>query len=418
MFMKTKTLLQGTLVLTLSSLLLVQGALAQGGSRAGNDDDDAAPPANQIDQRTGEIMQEAIELINTDKVAEARAKLGELKLDRLSPFERSRVEQMFFSLDIAEDNYAGARTHMEAAIASGGYNDLEISQGRYQLAQLWMQEEKWKEGAAALEEWLKTAVNPNGGVFYLLAAAYYNMDDFDKALPNARKAVDSSETPLEPWLQMLSALLMQKEDYKGAIPVIERQVNMWPTKKQYWTQLASVHAALEDYKNALIVTQMANHAGLLTEGPEFQRMAELMQAEGMPYSAGVVLTKAIDDKKIEPDLKTWERLADYWIGSQEYRKALPILERAGQLADNGNNMFRLGEVNAQLSEWEASEAAIKKALDKGGLRDQAYAQFMLGYALYNQEKYRDAREWFDRASAAPGQRNNSRAYMQIIDSKL
>jgi tetratricopeptide (TPR) repeat protein len=416
MFMKSKILLQGVLALTLSSLLLVDGALAQGGSRASQKDDEAQPA--QIDQRTGEIMTKAIEFLNNDKNAEARATLAELKLDKLSPYERSRVEQMFFSLDVGEEKYASARSHMEAAIASGGMNEVEVSTGSYQLAQLWMQEEKWKEGAAALEAWVKTATNPNGGVYYLLAAAYYNLDDFDAALPNARKAVDSVETPQESWLQMLSALLLQKEAYKEALPVIQRQLNLFPTKKVYWMQLSSVHATLEDYKNALIVMQMANHAGLLTEGSELQRLADMMMVQDMPYSAASVVSKAIDDKKIEPDLKAWEGLANSWVAAREFRKAIPILERAGQMAPNGNNYLRLGEVNIQLSEWDAASKALESALDKGGLRDQAYAQLMLGISLFNQEKYGEAKTWLERASSGQSQRNTARGYIQLIDSKI
>ena len=58
-----------------------------------------------------------------------------------------------------------------------------------------MQEEKWKEGAAALEEWFKTAANPNSAAYYLLAVAYYQQDDFDKALPPAKKAVELMDKP-------------------------------------------------------------------------------------------------------------------------------------------------------------------------------------------------------------------------------
>ena len=66
-----------------------------------------------------------------------------------------------------------------------------------------MQEEKWKEGAAALEEWLKTAANPNSAAFYLLAVAYYQQEDFDRALPPAKKAVELMDKtkPNENWLQ-------------------------------------------------------------------------------------------------------------------------------------------------------------------------------------------------------------------------
>ena len=51
---KLKTFVQGFLVLTLSSVLAVQGAYAQRAK-----EDDKAPPANQIDQRTGEILTKA-----------------------------------------------------------------------------------------------------------------------------------------------------------------------------------------------------------------------------------------------------------------------------------------------------------------------------------------------------------------------
>jgi tetratricopeptide (TPR) repeat protein len=414
MFMKPRTFFQGALIVTLSSLLFVQGALAQRGGR----EDEDAPPTNTIDERTGGILQEAIEFLNNDQFNEARAKLGELNLERLSPYERSRVEQMFFSLDIQEEDFAGARQHMEAAIASGGMNDQEISTGRYQLAQLWMQEEKWAEGAAAIEEWLKTATDPNGGVYYLLAAAYYNMDKFDEALPHARKAVDLTPTPQEGWLQMLSALLLQKEDYQAALPVVQRQVNMFPTKKVYWMQLSSIYATLEDYKNGLIVLQLANHAGLLTEGSDFQRLADMMMVQDMPYSAGTVLEKAIEDKKIEAGLKEWQSLGNAWVAAREFRKAVPIYERAGALADNGNEYKRLGEINMQISEWEPAAAALEKALDKGGLRDQAYVQLILGMSLYNAEKYTDAKEWFERASSATAHRNTANSFIQLIDSKL
>lgn len=410
MFKKSRILLQGVLVLTLSSLVLVPDSFAQRGQ--------ATPPPNTIDERTGNILQEAIEFLNNDQFTQARAKLGELNLQRLSPYERSRVEQMYFSLDINEENFAGARQHMEAAIASGGMNDQEISTGRYQLAQLWMQEEKWAEGAAAIEEWLKTATAPNGGVYYLLAAAYYNLEKYDEALPHARKAVDMTPTPQEGWLQMLSALLLQKEDYRAALPVVERQVNMFPTKKVYWLQLSSIYATLEDYKNALTVLQLANHAGLLTEGSELQRLADMMMVQDMPYNAGLVLEKAIADKKIEPGLKEWQALANAWLASREFRKAIPVYERAGALADDGNDYLRLGEVNIQLSEWDAAADALKKALDKGKLRDQAYAQLMLGISLYNSEKYSEAKTWFERASSSANHRNNARSYIQIIDSKI
>jgi beta-lactamase regulating signal transducer with metallopeptidase domain len=123
---------------------------------------------NIIDPQAGGILRDAIKLENSKNDSAARAKLDALNLSRLSPDEHSHVEQMYFNLDVRGKNYAGARQHMENAIASGGMTAEKLSSARYQLAQLWLQEEKWAEAAEALEEWLANETDPKGR--YLLPA--------------------------------------------------------------------------------------------------------------------------------------------------------------------------------------------------------------------------------------------------------
>ena len=104
-----------------------------------------------------------------------------------------------------------------------------------------MQQEKYKEGAAALEEWFKTAAKPNSAAYYLLAVAYYQQgvsatgkaatDLFAKALVPAKKAVELMEKPNESWLAMLNALYLQREEYKESIPVLQQLIALAPAKK-------------------------------------------------------------------------------------------------------------------------------------------------------------------------------------------
>ena len=167
-----------------------------------------------------------------EKYAEAQAAIATLNLEKLSPYERSKVEQILFNIAYAQEKYDEARGHLQKAIDAGGLNEQEISQARYQSAQLYMTEEKWKEGAAALEEWFKTATNPNSAAYYLLAVAYYQMDDYDEALPPAKKAVELMDKPQEGWICMLLALYLQKEQYKDAIPLLQRlQSRRFPRRR-------------------------------------------------------------------------------------------------------------------------------------------------------------------------------------------
>jgi tetratricopeptide (TPR) repeat protein len=401
-----------TLVLA-CSLLLADAALAQ---RSGGND---PPPSNNtIDARTGETLQEAIDFINADQTTEARAKLGELDLARLSPYERSRVEQMLASLDMGDENYDSARAHLQAAIDSGGLNDQELSSSSYAIAQSWIAEEKWSEGATALEAWIRNAVTEVGsGPYYLLAVAYYSQDRYDEALPHARKAVELTNPPQESWLQMLYAILMQQENYQEALVVVKQMVTLFPDKKNYWMQLSNIYATLEDFANALAIMQFADYNGMITEDTEIRRLADMMMVQEMPFQAAEMLEAAGNANRVEKDMKYYENLANSWIASREYRKSLPVLGEAAKLADNGDTYVRIAEVNVQLSEWEAAATALRSALDKGGLRDESQAQLLMGMSLYYQDKFSEARPYLERARSGTNTRNTANGFLQLIESR-
>ncbi|HTQ98723.1 MAG TPA: tetratricopeptide repeat protein [Candidatus Acidoferrum sp.] len=412
--MKLKTLFRTSLVLLMSFafVLTADVALAQKAKKKEED------PATEIGAQTGKILQKASELINANQMAQARAALADLKLDKLSPHERAIVEQMNVQMDVSEEKFPSARQHMQAAIDSGGLNDKEIADGRYFIAQTFVQEEKWAEGAKGIEEWLKTAAKPNGNVYYLLAVCYYQLEKLDQAIPNAKKAVDMMEKMQEGWLQLYGSLLINKERYKDALPVIERLVNAFPQKKQYWMQLSSIYGQTEDLKNALVSMQLANDLNLLTEGAEYQRMADLMMAQDMPYNAATVVSKAIDDKKINPDTKTWQFLGNAYVAAREYKKALPFLERAAQGAENGNEFVRLGQVNMQLNQWDAAVSALEKALNKGGLRDAGEVQLDIGISLFSAKKLPEAKSWLEKIPANSNQAKTAKGFLQVINANL
>src|SRR3989338_1928278 len=88
--------------------------------------DEKKREAPMVDEKTGKRLNEAIELINKDQYDAARKVLSEMKLDTLSPYERSRVEQIFATIDQSQEKYDSARTHFQAAVAAGGLNEQEL----------------------------------------------------------------------------------------------------------------------------------------------------------------------------------------------------------------------------------------------------------------------------------------------------
>jgi len=393
------------------------GSAQQQSSRAGAKSDKEAPPPSGLDTQTAKTLSEAIELLNMENYTGASQKIGTLKLDKLSPYERSMTEQILFQVAYSQEKYSEARDHLKLAIDAGGLNEQQVSDAKYQSAQLFIQEEKWKEGAAAIEEWLKTAPKPNSAAYYLLAAAYYQMEDYNRALPPAKKAVELAEKPQETQLGMLSALYLQKDQYKDAIPVLEQLVALAPGKKAYWMQLSSVYGQLEDYPKALSVMQVAYTAGLVTDDQELRRLADLLMFNDVPYRCAQVLEGAIEKKTVNPDEKLYEKLANCWIASGELEKSIQPLTRAAEAAGSGDLFVRLGEVQMQREDWTGMQAALQKGIDKGQLKDTGNAQLLMGISLYNQKKCNDARPWLQKARSADKARQMATGYLQLCESQ-
>ena len=130
-------------VLIFALLLLTAAAVPSYAAK-----EEKKPPAPSIDAATGKILTEAIEAINAENYTAATQAVAKLKMDNLSPYERSHVEQILATIDQLQDKFDSARKHLDAAIAAGGLNAEEVSQTQYQIAQLWLAEEKWAQGAA------------------------------------------------------------------------------------------------------------------------------------------------------------------------------------------------------------------------------------------------------------------------------
>jgi predicted Zn-dependent protease len=400
-------------LLRVGAAALIAAVLAAPAHAADKKKDDAPPPTG-IDAATGKILTEAIEALNKDNYAGAKAAVSKLKMDSLSPYERSRTEQILASIYSAEDNYNAARQHLQAAITAGGLNDKEIQDTRYQIAQMYLAEEKWKEGAASLEEWFKTAVEPNGAAYYLLAVSYYQMNDYKRAIVPAQKAVDLTDKPQEGWVQLVLALYLQQEQYAQAVPLLKRLIGISPDKKSYWQQLSSVYGQMEDYPKSLAVMQLAYSGGIVTDDSDIRRLADLQLFNEVPYRCGMLLDEALQKKLVKADFKLYEKQANCWIGARDFDKAIAPLNRAAELAGNGDTYVRLGEVQIQRSKWAEAAQALQAGIKKGSLKDGGNANLLLGIALFNQKNYGAAGDAFNRARGYEKHRKMADGYLQLI----
>jgi tetratricopeptide (TPR) repeat protein len=371
----------------------------------------------EIRPRTAKRLSEARDHVAAEKYDAATEVLGELRFSRLNSVEKARAYQIRAFISFGRGDLPEARDDLERAIAENVFEADELANTRYQIAQLWMQEQNWAETVKNLELWFTMEPNPNSAAYYLLALSYYQLESYDEALPHARTAIDSAEQPQESWLQLMLAILLTRKDFQAAIPVVDELVTHFP-KKAYWLNLSTVHGVLGNYEEALIPLQLAYTQGLLTNEAELLRLSQLLLFLDLPYRSAEVLRVGLEQKAIDHKASAWEMLSNSWIAAREFNKAVAPLQRAAGLAATGDLYVRLAQVHIQREKWQAASDALRQAIEKGDLEKPGDAQILMGIAYYSQDRPEQARSWFARAREHEPTRQEADTWLRHIEREL
>lgn len=87
----------------------------------------SSAPGGGLARATGLALNDAFMALNEQKYAEARAAIGTLRLNSLSSYERSKVEEILSAISYGEGKLAEARQHLENALAAGGLTAQETA---------------------------------------------------------------------------------------------------------------------------------------------------------------------------------------------------------------------------------------------------------------------------------------------------
>jgi tetratricopeptide (TPR) repeat protein len=142
-----------------------------------------------------------------------------------------------------------------------------------------------------------------------------------------------------------------------------------------------------------------------------------MQHE-VPYKAGVLIEKEMASGRVDKNAKNYRLLSQAWTLAAEDEKAIPALQAAAKLSDEGELNLRLGNAHLNLGQYDECVAAIQDGIRKGGIKSPDNAQISLGMCLYNQKKYTAAKTAFNKAAETSRSRKISNQWVSVINSDL
>ncbi len=371
--------------------------------------------------KTFENINEAFEQENYPEAANLLAKL-EAEPD-LNNIEKSYVYQFKGNIAFTRDDLQGALrefkkiTTIREGIPIGNYN-----QNLYVIAQVYFSLENYSEALNYARQWLQTQEDPSADGYMLIGQAQYMLKRYDDALPNVQKGinkyVEAGSIPKEGWLNLLSNIYRQKDQFNNMVPVLKQLVQHYP-KKTYLTTLAGVYNELDQQSKMTALYQALYDQNLLTSENELVTLASLKLSEDNPYKASQIMKKGIEGGVIKKNLKNYRLYSQSLYAAREYEDALAPLSEASRLADDGKLYDQLGQSYLALNRWGEAEAALKRALAKGKLgAGIGNTKISLGSVQFEQKKFEEAKKTFQSAAQHDAVSDIAGRWVAYVDTEV
>lgn len=356
--------------------------------------------ANLLSERTYKRLTDIHELMGEGKYDQALSQLNKLYPSvKSNPGDAAMVLQTYAYVYASKEDYRKAIDYFRQALALDALPDSGVQSVRYNLAQVCMADSDFRCAVKELEIWFTKAEKPKSQAYAMLGTAYAQLKNYNKAIPALRTAISKAEKPSESLYQLLLAIYYEKKDYRSSAALLEKMVVLFPNKKDYWMQLSGVYFNLKNDRKSLAVMELAYKRGLLQSERELINLANMFSYQSLPYKGARVLEKGLAEGLITPNSKHWERLGNTWMQAKEFKPALVALNKAAELADDGELYINIAMIHGEREDWAALAKAIEKAEKKGIKKKPGQALILKGTAYYQMKKYSQAKAAFNKALA-------------------
>jgi len=410
-------------------LTLMCAALAVNPAAAQDDDAAKRQSQKQKTKQAQAVSKEVYDRITkAQELVDAKDYRGALKSlnslynpDKLTEYEQANVLNYIGFVYYNMDDITNAIRTYERMVAIPSLEDQMKKQTTYTMAQLFTMEEQYEKALSTLDKWFILETNPAPEPFILKAQNLYQVQRYSamiEPIRNAMRVAEARQKPIkEDWYVLLNFAYFTLEDYRQVRDIQKILLVNWP-KKRYWFSLAGAFTELGEDENLINAYAAANDQRMLEKESELVTMAQLFMQREVPFKAGQLLETEMASGRVSKNAKNYRLLSQAWQLSMEDEKAIPALEEAARLSDEGELDVRLGNALLNTGEYSDCVASVRNGIRKGGLKSPDNAQISLGMCLYNLRQYRASIEAFQTAAKTPRSRRVSNQWINVIRADI
>lgn len=375
----------------------------------------AQAATQRISERTYQQLAQVHALMQKQRYDEALADLDRLRArvgNRAN--EHALVLQTYGHLYTAQEQYPEAIAALSECLALEALPRAATAATLYLLAQLHMAAGDYAAAVKTLEHWFALGAEPAPTARAMAGSAYARLQRYPEAAEQLVKAIDASPKPEENWYRELLAVRYQARDYTAAAGLLQRMLELFPERKEYWLQLAGVYAETGKQAQSVAVLELAYLRGLLSAEPELLNLARHYLFAGLPHKAATLLEGALENGALDATPGNWNLLIDAWLRARETTRALAAVERALVSLTDAELHLRHARLLAETENWPAVIDATAQALASDELSARGTAHLLAGMAAFQLQRAREARSHFEHAREFDHSRQQAEQWLQHL----
>lgn len=412
------------------STLFVCGAMAANSAFAQTDEDEAERKSNAQETKQAQAVSKAVydTITKAQEAVDEKDYPGALKIlnalydpDKLTEYEQANVLNYIGFVYYNMDDVVNSIKTYERMVAIPSLEPQLKKSTMYTLAQLHTMQENYERALTTIDQWFLMEPNPAAEPYILKAQNLYQVKrykDMIQPIETAMQVAEKRDKEVkEDWWVLLNFAYFQEENYAKVRDIQKTLLASWP-KKNYWFSLAGAFTELGQDDDLINAYAAAHTQNMLEKEAELVTMVQLFMQREVPYKAASLMEKEMTSGRVSKNGKNYRLLSQAWQLAMEDQKAIPALQEAARLTEDGELDVRLGNAFLNTGNYDECVKSVRAGIRKGGLKSPDNAQISLGMCLYNQRQYQDSIKAFQAAARTDRSRRVANQWITVINADV
>lgn len=398
------------------------------------DDDQRAPPeartAGTLSQQVMRAVSEIQEMMSPEDENEepdlegakqALDELRERRWDRMNDFEKSTVLNFYTNYYLANEDYSNALLIFEEMLTIEELREDTRLRTLRSLGQLYMAEERWEDAIGAYNRWRDLSLEEDIIVYRGLSYSYYQMENFEQALPYwldyMNLSLDTGEELGRDDYAYLNGIYFTLEDFDSALELTKTMIMLFDNPTD-WMNLSAVYASLDNEERRVQSLNVAYLKGYVDDENRFLNLGQSMAGNDIPLSGTKILNAGISAGAVEENFDNLKILAQMYLIGSAYSDALEPALRVAEMDPTGDGWDTVGYIHYVSHDYEEAVEAFERAVEVGDLSNPADTWLFLSRARVELNDFEGALEAARRAADVgdSNDRDAANNYITFINS--